>query len=345
MTHIRPVKSLETITLSRLLDHQFPAREDLITPWLRQGESAMLWAAPGVGKTLLTLTMALMVAGGGSALGWTASKPRKVLLVDGEMSAEDLQDRVATLMETIDGIDRGAARQNLFVMSRSWQDDTVIFPDLGDRDTDNARVSGQDVVFEKVRTLGIELVLADNFSTLVEVADENDASSMNATLAFLLRLKAARVGCVLVHHSGKTGESYRGSSKLATTFEVIIGLKATEGLAVNDGAAFRLFWEKYRRERSEAVRSKNVRLTTTEGQTRWVVEETADDAMHQLVAAVQTCNFGTQRALAASLGWDNGKVTRVKQAAFRAKLMDAPDWDRCMKEVIEVGAGETAEDF
>ena len=345
MTGTKSASPLETITLSRLLDHRFPARQDLITPWLRQGESAMLWAAPGVGKTLLTLTMALMVAGGGSALGWTASKPRKVLLVDGEMSAEDLQDRVATLMETIEGIDREAAGRNLFVMSRSWQHDSVSFPDLGDRETGNARVSGQDVVFQKVTALGIELVLADNFSTLVEVADENDASSMNATLAFLLRLKAARVGCVLVHHSGKTGESYRGSSKLATTFEVIIGLKATDGLAVNDGAAFRLFWEKYRRERSAAVRSKNVRLTTIEGQTRWVVEETADDAMHQLVAAVMTCDFNTGRAIAAHLGWDTGKVSRTKQAAIRSGLIDEAGWDRWLKEVVEVGAEETTEDF
>ncbi len=40
----RPTKAVETITLGHLLAHQFPPREDLVAPWLRQGESAMLWA-------------------------------------------------------------------------------------------------------------------------------------------------------------------------------------------------------------------------------------------------------------------------------------------------------------
>ncbi len=31
---------LETITLAQLLQHDFPTREDLIFPWLRQGVGA-----------------------------------------------------------------------------------------------------------------------------------------------------------------------------------------------------------------------------------------------------------------------------------------------------------------
>ena len=222
----RPQGGVETITLGQLLAHKFPRREALVAPWLRQGESAMLWAAPGTGKTLLTLTIAVMVAGGGSVLGWTAERPRKVLLVDGEMSAEDLQERAQWLIGTVAGIDRDAAAANLHISSRNWQAAEVAFPDLGEREPAKAdRQAGQDVVFGEAVRCGAELVLCDNFSTLVEVADENDAASMNATLAFLLRLKQARIGCVLVHHSGKDGGTYRGSSKLATTFEVIIGLK------------------------------------------------------------------------------------------------------------------------
>lgn len=76
---------------------------------------------------------------------------------------------------------------------------------------------------------GAELVLLDNFSTLCEVMDENDAAAMTPTLGFLLRFKQARIACVLVHHSNKGGETFRGSSKLATTFEVIIGLMKPEG--------------------------------------------------------------------------------------------------------------------
>ena len=335
----RPTRGVETITLGYLLAHQFPPREDLVAPWLRQGESAMLWAAPGTGKTLLTLTLAVMVAGGGGVLGWSSLKPRKVLLVDGEMSAEDLQERAAWLIGTVDGIDRDAAAANLHILSRNWQGPEVAFPDLGDRTGQPGKPSGQDEVIALASRLGAELVLMDNFSTLVEVADENDAASMNATLAFLLRLKQLRIACLLVHHSGKDGGSYRGSSKLATTFEVIIGLRPLESVATSAGAAFKLEWTKYRREPCEAVRSREVRLVRDKaGQPRWEATATMDDDMRKLLAAVESCAFGTQRAIGAHLGWDASKVSRMKMAAIKAGLMTEKVWTGCLAE-----AGGTAD--
>lgn len=340
----RAAKRVETITLARLLEHQFPPREDLVGPWLRQGESVMLWAAPGTGKTLLTLTLAVMVAGGGSVLGWTAPKPRKVLLVDGEMAVEDLQDRAGWLIGTVEGIDREAAGANLPIMSRAWQKPEAGFPDLGEREGRNGRIAGQDEVVAVARRVKAELVLLDNFSTLVEVADENDASSMNATLGFLLRLKQLRIGCVLVHHSGKDGGTYRGSSKLATTFEVILGLKPLESLVNTAGAAFRLDWTKYRREPCEAVRSREVRLAKdATGSPQWVATATMDDDVRKLLEAVESCAFGTQRALAASLEWDPSKVTRTKRAAIKAGLTTDREWDACLAELGKAAMEGVAE--
>ena len=332
VTTNRRAKALETITLGQLLDHEFPAREDLVSPWLRQGESAMIWAAVGVGKTLLTLTLGLMVAGGGSVLGWHAPKPRRVLLVDGEMSAEDLQERVTWLQDTIEGIDREAVRENLRILSRTWQGADVAFPDLGEREGREGRPSGQDVVMQEAKAHRAELVLLDNYSTLAEVADENDAAAMTPTLAFLLRMKQARIGCVLVHHSGKSGETYRGSSKLATTFEVILGLRAIEDMA-SSGAAFKLDWTKYRREPCEAVRSRDVRLVKDgTGQRRWEATESADDEIRKLLIAVRTCGYSNQKEIAAAIGWDTSKVSRTKNKAMSDGRIKKEEWDRCLQE-------------
>ena len=90
-------------------------------------------------------------------------------------------------------------------------------PGLGDAGRPERHCGGS-------RRTNATLIILDNFSTLAEVADENEASAMTPVLAFLLRLKQEGRARILVHHSGKSRETFRGSSKLATTFEVIIGL-------------------------------------------------------------------------------------------------------------------------
>ena len=70
--------------------------------------------------------------------------------------------------------------------------------------------------------------MLDNFSTLGEVEDENAAASFNAIQQFLLQLKVQGVATMLVHHTGKAEDNFRGSSKLAATFETIIQLERPE---------------------------------------------------------------------------------------------------------------------
>ena len=348
--------SLEVISLGRLLDHKFTTREHLIFPWLRQGESAMLWAAPGAGKTLLALTLAVAVAGGGTVAGWTSPKPRKVLVVDGEMNAEDLKDRAALLLETIEGIDKEAARQNLLILSRNWQDGSVDFPDLGQRQKDltehDRKVkieAGQDRVFRTAQSYKAEFVILDNFSTLVEVADENDAASMTATLAFLLRFKTANIACMLVHHSGKTGTTYRGSSKLATTFEVIMGLhkENVAGSAGATGAAFRIHWEKFRGKPHEAVMDRVMALETDEaGVARWSITEAPETKMDVLMAAVETCQWSSGGELAKHLAWSTGEVSKIKTAAIKAGKTTPALWEGYLAEAREnATTGDHTTDF
>ena len=149
------------------------------------------------------------------------------------------------------------------------------------------------------------------------------------------------------HHSGKDGASYRGSSKLATTFEVIIGLRPLEGTVGTAGAAFQVEWTKFRREPSEAVRSRIVRLVKdSAGMPQWVVEPTMDDDLRRLREAVMSCQFATQRKIAEELGWDAGKVSRMKVRAFAAGVITERDWKACLEEAVEgTSSGEEHEDF
>ncbi len=330
------------MTLADLLARQFPPRAVLIAPWLRSAESCLLWAPTGVGKSLLVNTLALAVAGGGRVAGWKAEEPRKVILIDGEMHIEDLKERLAMLAGTVEGIDLEAAGENLVILSRQDQSPDVRFPDLAEATAPNpATQAGQDMIMKKIRESGAELVILDNFSTLAEVADENEAAAMSPILSFLMRLKQANVACILVHHAGKAGNDYRGSSKLATTFEVIIGLVRPDGQTATDGAVFELLWKKYRGRPTAATRDAEMRLeTTADGGTIWSTKPAAGAEMMAVVDAVKSCQYRTQRAVAEALGMAATQVTRLKAKAFGQGVMTQSEWEVCM-----AGADDEPADF
>jgi hypothetical protein len=342
MTTKTQAPSLRTTTLADLLARQFEPRAVLIAPWLRSAESCLLWAPSGVGKSMLVNTLALAVAGGGTVAGWTAETPRKVLLVDGEMHIEDLKERLEMLAETVEGLDAGAAGENLIILSRQDQDPEARFPDLGESTAPNPKTkAGQDVILAKVLAMGAELVILDNFSTLAEVADENDASAMSPILSFLMRLKQANVACILVHHAGKAGNDYRGSSKLATTFEVIIGLIRPEGHPVTDGAVFELLWKKYRGRPTATTRDAEMRLgETAEGVAGWTSKPTASSEMLAVVDAVRSGSFNTQQQIADALGLSPVQVGRHKVRAVGTGEISAAEWAAG----LAAGGGE-GEDF
>jgi RecA-family ATPase len=243
--------------LAELLASEFKRRRHLLHPWLREQESCMLYADTGVGKSLFALSAALAVAGGGEFLGWKPDeKPDgsgwRVLYADGEMHVTDIQERAKMLLNAVPSIDHDKAAQNLQFLARQHQHPAAIFPSI-------TEPAGTQFFLEQIASGKLDLVVLDNFSTLGEVEDENAASSFNAIQQFLLQLKVQGVATILVHHAKKnsgadrggksgerTGSNFRGSSKLAATFETIIELERMRPQAAYEGAAFRVRWDKVR---------------------------------------------------------------------------------------------------
>lgn len=58
----------------------------------------MVYAKRGVGKTHFCLSLAYTVASGGEFLKWRASKPRRVLYIDGEMPGAAIKERLAAIV-------------------------------------------------------------------------------------------------------------------------------------------------------------------------------------------------------------------------------------------------------
>jgi len=318
---------LRTIALGALLDADMKERRHLLSPWFREQESALIWAAPGVGKTMLTLSLALAIAGGGGLLGWRAETPARVLIIDGEMPLDDLQGRLRSLSGAIEGIDMDAARGNLKILARHHQDPDTAFPDFGDE-------KQQDAILTLIRSYDPAVVILDNLSTLATLDDENGAAETQRVVRLLARLKQARIGVIVVHHSGKNGKTFRGSSMLATTFEAIIGLTRDAGADALDpsgSARFNIEWTKFRGRRDASIGDRSVLLKETEGGLQWTSETPQDETLNALAVLVRSGRFSTREAAgralpshlwpnpesAPSAGWISG---RFKMADARGIL-------------------------
>jgi hypothetical protein len=120
---------LRVRTGQELIGLSMPLRADLLSPWLTQRHLSMIYAPTGVGKSWFVLSIALAVAGGGEVFGWTAKRPRKVLLVDGEMDVEDLKERAVDLLKHLQ-TDHNVVGHNLLIVAQQDQDISIKFPDL-----------------------------------------------------------------------------------------------------------------------------------------------------------------------------------------------------------------------
>src|SRR5687768_2890831 len=77
-----------------LQSRKIKRREWLVDLFLRAKTLTMVFGQRGVGKTFFLLWLALALARGVQFLSWTVKKPRRVLYIEGEMSNEELQERL-----------------------------------------------------------------------------------------------------------------------------------------------------------------------------------------------------------------------------------------------------------
>jgi hypothetical protein len=89
---------LRPLDLAELLALDIKPRGMLLDPIIPEKALAMIYALRGTGKTLAALGIACAVASGGKFLTWQAPAPRRVLLVDGEMPAACLRERLARMI-------------------------------------------------------------------------------------------------------------------------------------------------------------------------------------------------------------------------------------------------------
>jgi putative DNA primase/helicase len=266
----------------------------VLDPIIPEKGLAMLYASRGTGKTHVALGIAYAVATGSSFLKWRAPRARRVLLVDGEMPAVALRERLLriTAGET--------------PMPATLE---IIAGDLVEQGVGDLASAAVQAELEPWLA-GVELLILDNLSSLTATLSENDADGWSAIQQWLLRLRRRGISVLIVHHAGKGGEQ-RGTSRREDVLDTSIGLRRPSDYVAGQGARFEVHIDKARGIHGEQAKPFEARLEMRGESTVWTVKE-IEDLDRQRVAALLAAGLSV-RDIAEELDLSKSKVHRIKQ--------------------------------
>jgi RecA/RadA recombinase len=209
----RPPRELKILSFAEMM--ALRPGEFLVEGILRKGELAVIYGAPGCGKTFVTLDISLCVAVG---RGWHGHRVHEspVVYVAAE-AVLGLPPRVgAWLDERREHLER--LEQNYKVVGVSVQ-----FLDAEDFESFLARVR------ELPESPG--LIVIDTLARCVAGGDENSSKDMGLLVRACDQLRGATGATVLlVHHSGKSGTDERGSSALRGAADTMMSVEKSGDL-------------------------------------------------------------------------------------------------------------------
>jgi putative DNA primase/helicase len=279
-------------TGTEMLEMDLPEREALITtaagtPVMRRQDLWMIAGPRGSAKTWMMGSLAVAGVTGGHCLLWTFPKPKRVLMVDGEMPARALQERLRLLAA-------GADLSGLTVIAQDLQDPPL--PSL-------ASPSGQAALDPYLD--GIDLLLLDNRSTLIGSAGESDGDEWFPVQEWLLGLRRRGITVVMAEHTGRNGLP-RGTSRREDILDVVLVLRRPADYKAEDGARVDLRWTKARGLTDDVVAPSEARLAVVDGRAEWTVREVAgrdyDQAVEMFVEGASpgdvATDLGVSRATA-----------------------------------------------
>lgn len=285
------------------LSMRLPTRQYVLEPVIPEQGLVMLYALRGVGKTFVALSVALAVSKGFDVFDWGAPRARKVLYLDGEMSASNMQER---LKEIVKGLCVAPPSEGMLM---------IINPDLladGERMPNLATPEGQRWLEPYLE--GVELLIVDNLATLAGYGDENDTRSWRPVQDWLLGLKKRGMSVLLVHHAGKGGQQ-RGTSSREDVLDTVIALKRPHDYSPEQGARFEVHLEKARGIFGEDAKSFEAKLVEYDWGSEWeiqVIEDVESTRVQELLSMGMSI-----RDIADETGMSKSKVHRIKQSLYR----------------------------
>lgn len=282
---------------------------------------------------MLSISLAMAMATGGSVGPWRTEHPCRVLYIDGEMHEQDVRDRIVMLRDSgaVTLGDPSLLDGNLIFVNRQGQEAGKTFYDLT---TDE----GREAILRAAKQMEIDVLILDNFTTLSErLEDENAATSFKKIQGFLLTTKQLELTTLLIHHARKDGNALRGSASIEVTFEVVLELKKPS-IPRMGAASFIPTFGKFRQKTSEALLPRQWTLTDT----GWEIDEDPSLGDNAVVQCIRSMKCVNQQEVADRLGLSKGTISKQLAAAKLAKLITDQEVRECFdkaRELREEGRG------
>jgi RecA-family ATPase len=342
-----PSGSFEAYSYGDLHKMNFTASPWLFEGLMRCNEVGMIYAATGVGKTWLTLALAMVAAGGGTVLKWQNTTPRKVLYLDGEMDAGDLVDRVNKLSVGL-GCDPVELKSNLIFLPRQLQ--SSIAGDFLQVEQESSQLG----ILEYAKNENIELIIIDNLTTMSGQVDENSSQEMKAFNGFLLRAKQRGVALLVVHHSGKgQGAGPRGSSAIMATLNLLLKLEAsTSEKAANDqDTKFTVVFEKNRNNVDmvpvdvKITKSPKLFDDDNNDQILLILDPDSESLAKRVARLLKTKKYKTQIELGTACVMSQGAISKQLKECLRLGVLEYGEADELFAEARRIEGCDEIVDF
>lgn len=201
------------VSVSQIRRKKVKKPTTLLSPWLKEGQTTIIYGNFGSGKSLLTISVAYILGLKNfdtkeSEIGsWQVKHPTGTLYIDGELGELEMEERITQF----EWIGRQSAQHRMRILS---------VPDYQLMTEDTFSLSKRENQLKITQWLRenpeYKLVVLDSASTLFGLVEENDNSEWNNKInPFLRDLRTLNVACLMLHHSGKDGKrGLRGASSM-----------------------------------------------------------------------------------------------------------------------------------
>jgi hypothetical protein len=303
MTTIRPSTPPpmpDLMSAPQLAAANLPAREPILDPILAQKSLMMLYGPRGLGKTHVALGLAWAAASGQSFLKWKAERPHKVVYVDGEMAAVDLQQRLCRLgsmPETLRFLIADLNPERGLADLCSFAGQAALIGAWGDKP---------------------DLVVLDNLSSLVGFS-RNNPDSWSQVQRWLMAMRRLGIAMLVLHHANKDGEQ-RGTSQREDLLDIIVSMQRPSDYTPQQGARFELHFEKARGLHGEDVEPIEAWLETDNiGVQRWKWQALEQSEFDRVVALLRQGMNPAQ--VAREFGCHHSRAYRIRNKAMALGLL------------------------